>query len=331
MSAFLENVNFKHSGIVNVAVPKEVSTLHYEAYGQLYVSQKGFVYNPMSKGVTWLKFLGIGLALPFVGIASKIRELAHRCFGKAVESKGYHDFNHVGKLLGIAWKAVVGCGERTIREDAEKFALAEVDYNNPRAINGRDPNKNRIVELDKLRSVRLKTGVYFARCMHPLFHESQYISPRKARNSLEEAKEMRNQLLTSLETKKKMAANPDWFSSLVNQVSNILDPFNHLSKGQVQLELLAVKNKILTLEIMIDRADKCEKYALQTILSQQTICDGATETVAECGCCNFTCYKHQRICGLVHKVDICGTRCWAIDCFCCMCCVWPASTQVCVI
>lgn len=321
MASFLETANLNQAGLVHLSIPKPTSKFNDRLYGELYVSENKFVYSTISKTIVWFKFLGIGLGLPLIALAAKVKELVSRCFKKPVPSKGFHDWQHSGKLISIAWKAVLGLGRFSILEDVDKFGLAELDYNNP----------DRIKELDKTRSARLANGVYLAKCMHPLFHESQFTAPQPLRKQLEQERILRTEVEKSLQIKttpKESSWSPQ---ALFNSLNSFLDPYPNKTVNQLTFELMRLNNQILAKEILLDRSVKCDHYAREAILKQQSVCQNATETVEECTCCNITCYKHQQVCGLIHKIDCCGTRCWAIDCLCCMFCFWPDGQQVCVI
>lgn len=86
-----------------------------------------------------------------------------------------------------------------------------------------------------------------------------------------------------------------------------------------------------------DVAQRCKKYAVNAILHQQGCATMAckemsVETQHEIECCDVMCYKQQKVCGLIYKIDCCALRCWAADLGCFFCCFWPAgTTNVCVL
>ncbi len=365
MTTMLDTINWQRVGRFELTVPKELSPSYDKISGQLYLSRRGYMYATVSKPVVWLKFLGLALALPFVGVAKKIGELVQRCFGEHACSKGLHDLKHTFHLAGIAFKAVI---TGSIFERVEEFALAELDYN----------SKSREQELDKPRSYRFEEGVYVARCMQPLFHEKQYMAPKLASDKLAalqgehkqlQAKQPR--LIKLQKTLQRVLAAKEALppatepvekasclrqggileglyhtvSSLASYVlpvsdeekykdcslEEIAEELQHVGVDllEVERDLLAVQNKIDGTELLIHLAKRCQKYAVHAIFKQQCVPKG--EVVDECKVCDQTCYRHEQICGLVHKVDCCATRCWALDCFFCICCFWPEGRHCCMI
>lgn len=86
-----------------------------------------------------------------------------------------------------------------------------------------------------------------------------------------------------------------------------------------------------------DVAQRCKKYATNAILYQRGCVTGAyedmcVETQHEIEGVGVMCYKQQKVCGLIYKIDCCALRCWAAKLGCCFCCLWPAgTTNVCVL
>ena len=83
-------------------------------------------------------------------------------------------------------------------------------------------------------------------------------------------------------------------------------------------------------------AQRCNKYAVKAILNQngcltRKITEMTVETQREIECCDIMCYKQQKVCGLLYKIDCCALRCWAADLGCFFCCFWPAGNTGCII
>lgn len=350
--SFLEDTSLRYpSGVYTV------ENKFNRTAGQLYLGQNEYVYSTVSNSVVWLKFLGIGIALPFIYVAKKICAFINKCQGYYVPEKGFHDFKHVWNLSSMAWKAVTRCsGTDSILEDVEKFSLAEIDYN----------NKNRNDEMQRPRSVRLQNGVYLAKCMHPLFHRHEYREPTKARERLEVIKAEEVSLRESLNRRTEQPTG--WTMSMFNSVKQWAqpDPYKELRQDEIEHLLFKKLQDHQRLSALIDRGERCQKYINSVIASQQTCCDPApqptTNTVIiqsdqldtccdpatnavtiqsnqfvlasseECSCFDVSVYRHEQVCGCIHKVDCCATRCFAIDCLpFCFCCFWPDTQQCCIL
>lgn len=326
MTSFLDQVNWHNTpSVVNVSVPKEITGIDEELIGQLRISDKGFVYTERSKAAVWIRFFGLAFYLPLKGLAAKCDAIFKRIIThEAVPQKGYHDLDHVGKLASIAWKGMVGWGKNSLHERLEEFALAELDYN----------NRDRQDEIEKPRSKKFSEGMYVARCMQPLFEVSQYTSPLKLTYKIEEMEQkisLLQEARANLKLKDQPKKEPGFFDKYFTSAKEPKDyPFSHLNNQQISQEIQACYESIEKMEKQQKLAKRCEKYALHSILSQQ-YCLGAkakfrdtfVETQADVECCGITCYRQQKICGIIYKVDCCATTCWAIDCFCCKCCLWP--------
>ena len=134
--------------------------------GTLYLSKSGYVYNGQSRSALWIKFLGLGVSLPFRILIGKVCNIFKRFANMPTNEKGAHDARHMLKLSSIAWKGVFG-GNRSLKDRAVCYSMEELDYN----------SKDSLSELEKPRSQRILKGYYTARCMHPLFHQKQ-IQPK---------------------------------------------------------------------------------------------------------------------------------------------------------
>lgn len=207
--------------------------------GKLYLSRAGYVFGDHPKGVTWLKFLGLGIGLPFVSVAYKTARAAKSLFGYSIPQKGIHDLSHTLSLAQHAWKAVVGWKGVPLQIRVEQMAIQELIYN------GGTRN------LSLPRSERFHKGLYVAKCMQPLFHKSQLHS-----------------------------------RSAVN-------------------------------------AARCDKYVQQNLLQQKPRLPWCRPNTVEWSCCGIPCFRAEQHCSCLYKVDCCLQRCYAIDCLCCFCCIWP--------
>jgi len=257
---------------VEVYVPSSITGLQESLIGTLHVSNRGYVYSLSSKPVLWLKFLGLATYLTISSAAEKCRQIAYRCFNQHVSSAEKRLLEHTYSLASIARGAVICHDGMTLAESAEVFALNEIDYN----------NISRRQELSKPRSERFANGTYVAKCLQPLFYNSQARDPDELQEEL-----------------------------------NVLKSQSNCNKAQISSK-----------EQQIEVSKRCHKYAVQAIINQQSCFStglrnlGAQET-DEVECCNIMCYRSQKICGLLYKIDCCASRCWAIDCICCFCCFWP--------
>src|SRR5262249_931680 len=91
-------------------------------------------------------------------------------------------------------------------------------------------------------------------------------------------------------------------------------------------------------EKLLERSKRCYRYATQALLSQQSCAPKKAKVSAsvinkedELTCDGKPCFRQERICGCIYKIDCCATRCWAVDCLCCFCCFWPDARACCII
>ena len=300
MSVCLDDIQYYTvPGLIGITVPENRCGQNKPISGQLYLSQQEYFYAGVSKPVIWLKFAGLTIILPFMVCAHKCHQLFKCCFGKQVSAKGLHDLSHAKKLYSIAFKAVIGWGKDSLFESVEKFALAELDYN----------NGNRSDELDKPRSQRFKQGYYVARCMQPLFHKKALDHTQTLRTRIEHLSVCKDQMEDSLRRKRKLQENASTY------------PYAEFSKEQLVAGLEEVNSQLKAAKQFFEASERCQKYAVQAILSQQSYISDSyiKSSVRE----EKIGYKHDKYCGCIYKVDCCAVRCWAIDCFCCMCCIFP--------
>lgn len=323
MADFLAQLDYLNGpGAFEVQIPAGTNGLKNGLSGTLEVSREGYVYSASSKAVVWLKFLGLGVYLPIKGTVSKCVEIASKCFGCAVPEKGYHDLKHILNLAKIAWKGVLDWDHYSLMERVEEYALSELDYN----------NSDRASEMSISRSQRFTQGFYVAKCMQPLFHRDQFHSVRTLNGKIEALDQHKKQLAEML-AKKRAQTEGLGFRKILSYLPSS-NPYKDWSIFKIQRTLQEIDEQNNALKEQREASKKCEKYALKSIFKQQYCqhaVDALVDTQAEVSCCGERCFRQQRICGLLYKIDCCATRCWALDCFCCMCCIWPDAQSVCVI
>lgn len=76
-------------------------------------------------------------------------------------------------------------------------------------------------------------------------------------------------------------------------------------------------------EQLTEEFEKCDRYVRATIADQQPKMPWFRSDVEECTVCSFPCYRAERNCGCIYKIDCCAQRCYAIDLLCCFLCFWP--------
>lgn len=332
LSINIENVNWKAfhqtfkdgtSTSIKVHVSPKFTGLPESVEGTFDVSDKGFVYSLSSKKVLWLKFLGLAAYLSVSGAVAKCKYIALSLFKQPVDEKKQNDLKHIFKLAAIAGNAVIGKGECSLKDRVEEFAMEEINYNRG--------SLSVEEELDRPRSHRF-TGSYIAKCMQPLFHVKQARSPEKLDEYIAAIKKTINDLHVELEERPKRT---DYFE-YTKMFSLKSRPYTGLSKTDIDESLKTLEEKLQKKERQLDVSQRISKYATYAILQQQgcltqTFKNMAVDTQAEVECCGFMCYKQQQICGLIYKIDCCALQCFAMDCFCCFCCFWPAGRQACLI
>lgn len=135
--------------------------------GNFYFSPSGYLYSHEPKIVTWIKFFTLGTTLPFRALAAKISFTVKKVFCGTESTSGLHNLSHSFVLTSISWKAVLGLGNYSLTQRVEQFALQELTHNGG------------CTQLLLPRSERFQKGFYAARCMQPLFHQSQLSSESK--------------------------------------------------------------------------------------------------------------------------------------------------------
>jgi hypothetical protein len=307
--------------------PDEVEGLHEEITGKLDLSASGYVYNIPSKSVVWWKFLGLSIYLPIKATLEKCQEFAARRLGEAPNHKRAAEIRHLSKLAEIASKAVFKAGGQSLLERVEEFALAELDHK----------YGNRKVIMDQHRSTRLRGGNFEAPCMQPLFHKSQYVERMPLKEEMVELIKEKEDLDAVLYYRQNN--NSSIFHTVSALFSTYTNPFSEWETEKILAELTYVEGRIQAVQKLLDKAQNCQRYALKAIIGQQSCCsntnatlkDVLVKTEAEIRCGDDVCYRKQKICGIIDKIECCGTKCWAIDCFCCSCCIWPDARSWCLV
>lgn len=296
--------------------------LPYNVEGSLHISKNGYVYSLSSAPVLWLKFLGLATALSLSGIGLKCSLIGRHILQRPVSQEKNKGLQHIWHLAGIAGRAVIGVEDYSLIERVEQFALSEIDHN----------NANRQNELDLPRSLRLTSGAYIAKCMQPLFHVEQAQLPIKLSTAIAHLETERSSLQQELRSRQTTTTK-------VRRLLHAFNPLNvhtNLSNDQIEEQLRGIETKLTKKKKQQDVAERCNKYATLAILKQQSaltqaLKDAVVDTQAEVECCNILCYRQQKICGLLHRIECCATKCWAIDLACCFCCFWPEGRSYCCI
>lgn len=297
----------------------EYEKVHDTLTGLFEVSKQGYVYSLSARPVIWIKFLTLGLCLGLKGTAYKCAELI-RDFKFASEEISEAD--HILHLSDIAWRAVCGIGKKSLFDHVETFSLAEIDYF----------HADRADAMNMQRSQRLKKQDYYALCMQPLFHQNQlqtvydrmeYLSSEK--HNLQNFKEARENLQTG-----------NFFSRLMSRATIYGSSYQNFDDEKIERTLKALNKSLKKIEYyecnpkMKLEAQKCTKYAIESTLSQNhSLFKEHCVRSEEARCCGSRLWKVEQICGCVYKIDCCAARCWAIDCLCCLCCVFPADMSCC--
>ncbi|NGX43811.1 MAG: hypothetical protein K940chlam7_02116 [Chlamydiae bacterium] len=312
---------------ISHSIPKATTKLEKDLTGTLYLSKSGYVYNGQSRSVLWIKFLGLGLSLPFRILITKVCNLFKRLFKKPINEKGSHDSIHMLDLSRTAWKGFFGW-KMTLKERADQYSMKELDYN----------TKSRENEMEKVRSQRILSGFYTARCMHPLFHKDQ-VQP----NLVEQ--------LTQLEKKFNLYKKVYDYNSYREQglwsytkwANKNADPdFREMRKIEKKPlhELKTVMDKTLQ-ELQNDpelqKINRLRGYCNISVINQNP-CRRSKNKIMDTlfqedkvGTDNADWYKNKRFC-CIHKIDFCDSiTCWAIDCMCCIICCVPANCHYCIL
>lgn len=326
MQSFLDPL-LKQYGQVPIVVPEGFKQLKEPLAGALYVSRQGYVYSAPSKTVLWLKLAGLALSIPLLGIAKKCVALFKQCFGCAVPQKGFHDLKHVFHLSGIAWKGLLGGCGKPLAERAEEYALAELDYN----------YSDRGAIFMEHRSMRLEREKYSAICMQPLFHINHCKIASKIRPRIESLEKSIADLKQELQARKNKS-DTSLRTSFINFVVGNERPYKTWSLRDINKLLSDSEAELAKLKKQGEISERCHQYAYKAIYSQQCCpkaaqCteDNFVTTQADVKFCGERCYRQQRICGILYKIDCCFTRCWALDCLCCFCCLWPEGRTWCML
>lgn len=318
MSNFLDPIYFK-KGPADCALSVP-SNEYKNLKGVLHLSKNGYVYSAPSKSVVWIKFLALGIYLPLRGMMVKCIDIASRCFGGRGNNK--NEVSQALHLTRIAWKAVLG--PSALLERVEDFAMAEIDFN----------HSNRNSALALKRSTRFSEGRYMAPCMQPLFHQSEAIPASLLQKKIDAIKTKKEAVDREIAFRYASKGQKIMMTIFTNR-----DPeFQKLEDATLANVSKNCTNAIQKQENLLERSKRCSRYAAQAILNQNccpttnaVIKKHTVTTGPEITCCGETCFKQERYCGIVYKIDCCFTRCWAIDCLCCFCCFWPDGRSACIL
>jgi hypothetical protein len=325
MTDFLKPL-YLYSGNVQLAIPANETPLNRNIWGSLYVSESGNVYAPISKPVTWIKFLGLSLSLPFVCAARKCQELYEGLFNPhTVDPSRYHS-SQLLHLTQIAWKAVTGI--TSLNEGMENFSNAEIDYHQ-----GTDASY-----LDHSRAHRFNKGHYIAICMQPLFHKAQYHPTHLLKDDIA-ALNKKGAYLEAVMQHKDPSRPSEWLKATINSVTMSRNPYRDFSFYEAADERERVRVSLADKEYLLNLALQCKKYAVRVITDQQPCFylsssdqGNCCEVQGEATCFDQRIWRQEKICGICYKIDCCATRCWAMNCCGFFCCIWPAAnTHCCVI
>ena len=174
-----------------------------------------------------------------------------------------------------------------------------------------------------------------AKCMQPLFHTSRAQRGGEASLVLKmEIDGLKSELFSLRSELEKRQIPPSTYTNIFSIFTTKLSIAN-MSDDDICLRMEDIKDQLKNKDHLLSLAQRCQRYAATAILKQQgclirAMKDAAVEPF-EVECCNVMCYKHQKICGLLYKIDCCATSCFALDCLCCMLCFWPAGRQACMI
>lgn len=336
----LEGLASAHSGPITIVVPKEMAQTNNDIRGTLHLSSKGYVYSPGSRRLVWWKFTALCVYLPLHQLTCTISQVFRSVFSDA-DPRGLKEYSrHLASLKEIAWRALAADNQDDLISFVEEFAFAELKYNCS-SVGGKPSNVGQ--ELAKKRSERLASGSYIAPCMQPLFHKNEYIEGSASRlNALE-------QDIASLESDLRLVSaaagknetSPAVGFGLWQSISNIFDTNPYSKKSESELQSLrqffewqrAAKMALLKeAKIKHLKSEQCEKYARIAVLAQMGMLGhikDATVVTREVTCCGSVCYRDDQVCGILHRIECCASRCWALDCFCYFCCIWPEAGVAC--
>lgn len=307
------------AGTLEIHVPSEQTGLQESIHGTLKISPEGFVYSLSSKPVLWLKFLGLSAYLSFWSTTLACKIASQKFFGQKIAKNDIIEARHLYNLATIAEKALLGSGHKTLYDRVEQFALAEIDFNNP----------SREDEMRRARSIRLTHGLYIARCLQPLFHKEQWVNPTVLATQIDNLQKEKDNLIQARIQSKTSKPAYELLGFISFSTSN-LDPY------EIEERLATVNAQLDGKKNQLHMSERCHKYATAAILSQQwcitQACKNTTvETQVEVECCNMMCYKQQKICGILYKIDCLAMRCWALHFQCCLCCLWPIGRSITII
>jgi hypothetical protein len=306
-----------------VEVDKKQCGLSANVVGTLQLSPKGFVYADTSKTVLWIKFLGLATYLSITGAVTKCKHVAKELFNHRVTSEDRIELTHRFHLASIAGKAIVGKGDKPIMKRVEQFALAEINHNRQ--------SDSAIEELNTPRSERFASGHYVARCMQPLLHTDQVADPR-----LQQQIDSLNTIITNLSFELSQRSPQKGFVPGIVAFMFYSRPYKEYDEAEISEMLADAKYELSKKYAQQTRAERANRYAAYAIMNQsgylkQALRDTVVETQADVKCGEFTCYKQEKICGILYKIDCCFLRCWAVDCGCCQCCLAPDLNTFCMI
>lgn len=297
-----------------VEVDKKQYGLSANVVGTLQLSPKGFVYADAPKPVLWIKFLGLATSLSFSGVFTKCKHIANAIFDRPVTAEASNALKHRFHLASIAGKAIVGKGDKPIMKRVEQFALAELNFN--------CRSGSVIEELNLPRSERFASGNYVARCMQPLLHRDQVLPP------LQQQIDSLNKQIADLSYELSQRSPQNGFLPGIMGRYIYSRPYKEVDLPKIRKMLDVAKSERAKKQAQQICAQRVNRYAANAIMNQagylkQALRDTVVETQADVKCGEFTCYKQEKICGLLYKIDCCFLRCWAVDCGCCKCCLSP--------
>src|SRR5262249_3227248 len=150
---------------------------------------------------------------------------------------------------------------------------------------------------------------YVARCMQPLLHRDQVLPPLQ--QQIDSLKKQITDL--SYELSQRSPQNgylPGFMGYLYSR------PYKEVDESEIRKMLTAAKDERAKKQAQQLYAQRVNRYAANAIMNQagylkQALRDTVVETQAEVKCGDFTCYKQEKICGLLYKIDCCFLRCWA--------------------
>jgi hypothetical protein len=321
----LEQLNALVRGPITVNVPKQEAGTNNDVRGVLHLQASGYLYSPGKRTTVWWNFLALCFYTSAHVIALRISHLFGRVFLLEDRQRIKRSLEHMSCLRALAWKAVAAGDQDDLINHVEAFAMAELRFNNP------DIGK----ELAKSRSMRFQEGIYLARCMQPLFHKADYLKGSPVQATVLEAELKKLQEKQGLIQDALDCQSDHTFSRWWSTAKSLLSSNPYKELDALQLAAAHQDSKVLetqfTSKLRINQnyrkqSELCSKYAKMAVLAQMGLMGrikDLTVTTQEWKCFDLTVLRHDQICGILHRVECCATACWALDCYCCYCCVWP--------